>query len=234
MNILVIAAHPDDEVLGCGGAIRRHADSGDTVNILFVCDGVGARKNVVNAKELQTRRDAALRAAKILGAATPQFLDFPDNRLDTTPLLNVVQAIEAVIEKVKPHTIYSHHAGDLNIDHALVSQAVLTACRPVEGTQIRRILNFEIPSSTEWASPRPETAFIPNFFIDIGPQLDQKLEALGAYSEEMRSFPHPRSEKAIRSLAYWRGANAGLAAAEAFSVTRIIDANYATQPKTAS
>ncbi|MBI08031.1 MAG: GlcNAc-PI de-N-acetylase [Rhodospirillaceae bacterium] len=222
MNILVVAAHPDDEVLGCGGTIRRHADAGDTVDILCVCDGVSARRGSANSDALVERRMAAKQAANILGAQEPKFLDFPDNRLDEIPLLDIVREIEATIEGLQPKIVYTHFVGDLNIDHTIVSRAVLTACRPLKGSNIERILNFEIPSSTEWASPQPFNSFTPQYFIDIDHQLEAKLAAIRAYEMEIREFPHPRSVQAIKALAHWRGATAGLSAAEAFHVERLI------------
>ena len=222
MSILVVAAHPDDEALGCGGAIRRHADAGDQVDILFVADGVGARQPHDIVPEKEVRQKAANDAAQILGAGPPQFLDFADNRLDAVPLLEVVKAIEGVVAALSPHTIYTHHSGDLNIDHGIVAQAVQTACRPQPGFVVRRILAFEVLSSTEWAIPRAEWVFLPQRFVNIVEQLDAKMAALDAYAEEMRAFPHPRSKQAVRSLAQLRGCAVGLEAAEAFAVIRDI------------
>lgn len=222
MSILVVAAHPDDEALGCGGAMRRHADAGERVDVLFVADGVGARGAADTGPEVEARRRAADAAAKVLGAERPRYLDFPDNRLDSIPLLDVVQAIESVIAEIAPDAIYTHHAGDLNIDHGVVARAVLTACRPQPGFGVQRIHAFEVPSSTEWAAPGPLAAFTPQRFVDISAQLDSKLAALEAYAVEMRPWPHPRSAKAVTALARTRGATVGLEAAEAFEVLREI------------
>jgi LmbE family N-acetylglucosaminyl deacetylase len=222
MTILVVSAHPDDEVLGCGGTIRRLTEAGKIVHLLFVCDGVGSRASDSIDEELGRRQTAARNAASILGAQEPRFLAFPDNRLDSVPLLDVVQTIEAVIGELKPETVYTHHTGDLNIDHALVARAVLTACRPLPGTFVRQVYSFEVASSTEW-NPAPDAAFLANRFVDISKTLDAKLQALDAYRAEMRPFPHPRSREAVTALAQVRGANAGLAAAEAFMVLRQIE-----------
>lgn len=218
MNILVVAAHPDDEVLGCGGAIARHADRGDHVDILFLTDGVGARGNGADAAVAE-RQGAAREAAGILGARTSQFLNFPDNRLDSIELLDVVQAIEAVL-KARPYdAVYTHWEGDLNIDHQVASRAVRTATRPVPGQSVRTVLSFEVASSSEWAFS-DEVAWQPNVAITITDQMARKLAALDAYGMEMREPPHPRSQEAVRALATWRGAQHGVAFAEVFTIVR--------------
>jgi LmbE family N-acetylglucosaminyl deacetylase len=216
-NILVVAAHPDDEVLGCGGAIAKHTAEGNKVDILFLADGEGARDNQA---DIQKRQNNALRASQALGAENPKFLNFSDNRMDQHDLLDIIQAIEGVIDQVKPETIYTHHRGDLNIDHSITHRAVMTACRPMEAQSVRRILSFEVPSSTEWQTPEMGLAFVPNWFVDISSHLEAKLEALKAYKDEMRAFPHPRSEEAIKALSKWRGASSGLLSAEAFRLER--------------
>src|SRR5215469_11970846 len=140
--VLAMVAHPDDEVLGAGGTLARHAAAGD---------GVSARGD--NSAAAKRRAKAAHKAASQLGAREPRFLGFRDNRLDSTDLLDVTQAIENIIAAVKPTVVYTHHAGDLNIDHVICHRAVLTACRPLPGCAIRRIYAMEVPSSTEWSAP---------------------------------------------------------------------------------
>jgi N-acetylglucosamine malate deacetylase 1 len=219
MKVLAMVAHPDDEVLGAGGTLARHAEVGDDVYIAFLTDGVSARKS---DQVVADRRAAAARAAaQMLGAVEPCFLDFPDNGLDSVPLLDLVKAVEDRLQKIAPHTIYTHHAGDLNIDHAICHRAVMTACRPLPDKSVRRILAMEVPSSTEWA-PEAAGSFVPTFYVDISATRGKKRRALQAYAEEMRSFPHPRSLEAISALEQWRGATAGLACAEAFMVLRDI------------
>jgi LmbE family N-acetylglucosaminyl deacetylase len=220
-TVLIVAAHPDDEALGCGGAIARHADAGDAVHILFVADGVGARGS--DKTELTARMTAAKSAAKILGAREPRFLNLPDNRLDTVPLLDIVQSIEREADPLQASIIYTHHGGDLNVDHRVTHQAVMTAFRPLPGRPARSIFGFETLSATEWSTASTGDAFRPNHFIDIGAQLDRKLAALDAYAAEMRPAPHPRSPEVVRALAVVRGSAAGLAAAEAFTVLRTIE-----------
>jgi len=220
-RILVVVAHPDDEVLGAGGTLARHAAAGDQVYIAFLADGVGARGNDKAAAE--HRATAARRAATILGAGKPHFLGFGDNRLDSVDLLDIIQAVERVVADSKPAIVYTHHAGDLNIDHGICHRAVLTACRPMPGSPVRAIYAMEVPSSTEWAAPSAGDAFLPSRFVDISAVQDIKRRALEAYAEEMRPFPHPRSFEAVEALAKWRGASAGLSAAEAFMVLRDIE-----------
>ena len=221
-SVLVIAAHPDDEALGCGGTMARLAAEGVNVHVAFLADGVGARpmSELEHDRALQQRREAGRQAASILGSHEPRFFDFPDNQLDTVSLLELAQAIEKAIEELAPDTVITHHGGDLNIDHRRVHDAVLTACRPQTGHPVRRIWCFEVASSTEWQSPGSAPAFTPNLFFDIESTLRQKLEALDAYEQEMRDWPHSRSIRAVEHLARWRGASVGHEAAEAFMVVR--------------
>jgi N-acetylglucosamine malate deacetylase 1 len=220
-RILAVVAHPDDEVLGAGGTLARHSANGDEVHIVFLTDGVGARGD--NKLAAEQRAKAARLAASRLSANEPHFLDFPDNRLDQVDLLDVTQKIEGVIREIAPTTIYTHHAGDLNIDHALCCRAVLTACRPLPGSTVRRIYAMEVASSTEWALPGAGQTFVPTRFVDISSYLETKRRALEAYAAEMRDFPHARSFESIAALATWRGASVGLRAAEAFVVIREVE-----------
>jgi len=225
-SILVLAAHPDDEVLGCGGTMARHAHEGDAVRVAFLGDGVSSRdRSDPDGKPLQgdiaARRAAAEAACGILGATIACFGDFPDNRLDTIPLLEVVKFVEALVAEHRPDTVLTHHGGDLNIDHRRAHQAVETACRPQAGRSVRTIACFEVPSSTEWRlAGGAAAAFVPNLFIDISQWLDHKLRALDAYAAEMREWPHPRSRRAVEHLARWRGATVGVDAAESYMLGR--------------
>ena len=219
---LVIAAHPDDEALGCGGTMARLAADGVNVHVAFLADGVGARPmpQEEHDRALQQRREACRQAATLLGVNEPRFFDFPDNQLDTVPLLELAKAIEKLITELRPDTVITHHGGDLNIDHRRVHQAVMTACRPQAGHPVRQIWCFEVPSSTEWQSPGTSPQFVPQLFIDIGATLNEKLKALEPYKREMRDWPHPRSLHAVEHLARWRGASVGFEAAEAFMLAR--------------
>jgi len=225
-RVLVIAAHPDDEVLGCGGIAARHTDAGDEVHVLIMAEGATARANVgegssAYAAERTALRAAAKAAAGILGSESLTFADFPDNRMDTVALLDVTKRVEQMIAEIKPGIVYTHHGGDLNIDHQIVYKAVLTACRPLPGSPVHAIYAFETVSSTEWASPDTDIGpFHPTRFVDISGQLERKLAALDAYAMEMRPSPHARSIENISALATHRGASVGMAAAEALMVIR--------------
>lgn len=220
-TVLVVAAHADDEVLGCGGTIARHVAEGDRIHIVFMADGVGSRK-MYRSDDLLCRNKARDEALKILGVTEWYALDFPDNRMDSVPLLDVVQALESIIEQVQPRRIYTHHHGDLNVDHRVTHQAVMTACRPVPGSSVREILTFEVMSSTEWVTPGV-SPFVPNAFVNITYYLTKKLDALAAYDMEMRPAPHSRSIAHIETLARHRGNCVGVEAAEAFETVKIME-----------
>ena len=225
-NVLVVAAHPDDEVLGCGGTIARHSAEGHAVHVLIMAEGATARHEKRNAANpaVALLEEAARRAAGILGAHEPRFAGFPDNRMDEAALLDVIKVVEATIAEIDPAVVYTHHGGDLNKDHRIVHEAVITACRPLPGAAVIRLCCFETPSSTAWASAAMDTGFRPNRFVNIDAQLGTKLAALDCYQAEMRTFPHPRSREAVTALARIRGATAGLSAAEAFvTIREIID-----------
>ena len=221
-SIVVIAAHPDDEILGAGGTMAKHCDEGDEVSVLIMGQGITSRHDGPNQGEGQSGlKEAAQKANALLGVKTCQVLDFPDNRMDGVALLEVVKPIEEFIARTDPRIIYSHHDNDLNVDHRITAQAVFTAARPLPESGVERILSFEVPSSTEWQFSGP--AFRPNWFTDISQQLERKLEALSCYESEMRPWPHARSVKAVEHLARWRGAAMGLEAAEAFSLGRAVE-----------
>jgi len=223
-SVFVVAAHPDDEVLGCGGSIARHADAGDHVHVLIVAEGATSRQQqrdrVQVDRELSDLVRAAQKAGEILGAKGVELLDLPDNRLDSIDRLDLIKLIEARIERYQPEIVYTHHAGDVNIDHRRLHEAVVTACRPTPGHSVKRLLSFEVASSTEWQPPGSAPAFQPNWFVDITDQLDRKRQALEAYASEMRPWPHARSIQALEHLARWRGAQVGVEAAEAFCLLR--------------
>lgn len=226
VNVLVVAAHPDDEVLGCGGTIARHSAAGDEVSILIVAEGATSRDAAGDATArvaaLSGLRVAATDAAAVLGARPPRLGDLPDNRLDTVAMLDVVKVVEEAMRRESPTVVYTHHGGDLNVDHRVVFKAVLTATRPLPDSSVRAVYAFETLSSTEWSVPAIGPPFVPNHFVDISDHLKHKHEALRCYASEMRLFPHSRSHEAVEALARLRGAGSGLAAAEAFAVVREI------------
>lgn len=219
-SVLVVAAHSDDEVLGCAGTIARHVESGDQVTVVFMTDGVSSRLNS-NAELGEIRNDAAINALNILGVESVHSYAFPDNKMDSVPLLDVAQAIEKVLNVCNPNIIYTHFPHDLNVDHQVTHQAVLTACRPQYWSSVKEIYTFEVLSSTEWNS-RALIQFSPQKIVNITDFWDKKLMALKCYSNEMRDFPHSRSYECVEALAIYRGATFGLNKAEAFSVERQI------------
>lgn len=217
MNVLVIAAHMDDEVLGAGGAIARHTAAGDTVTICICC------RRAYQHRFPQRRREedeaAARRAAAVLGCRRVRFLRLPDERLDEG-LLSVIVPLEACVAQVRPSVVYTTHRGDNNQDHRAVFQATMVACRSIAVPKVPRLLCYEVLSSTEQAPPFPESAFQPNFYVSIREVLPDKLRAMRAYQRELRAFPHPRSLKGIEVLAQQRGMEVGFEAAEAFMLIR--------------
>ena len=228
MNILIIAAHPDDEILGMGGTILKHTSNKDNVTIVYMATGITARRSTTEIKSnedkklqneiLELRKDA-LKAAKLLKVKDIKFYDFPDNQMDSITLLNVVKAIEKEIKIVKPDRIYTNHYGDLNVDHKIVSNATLTACRPLN-EHVKEIFSFEVLSSTEWSYPY---TFKPNYFVNIKKQLSKKIDAMKMFKDESRSFPHPRSPENIKFVAGRWGSVSGFEAAEAFEIIRKIE-----------
>lgn len=224
-TIAVIAAHPDDEVLGCGGTIAKFALFGCDIQVLFLADGVSSRyPNQDLSKwehELIKRRTSAKNASREMGLeSSPVFLDFPDNSLDSIPLLVITREIEAFLKLRNPSLILTHFPEDLNIDHAVVARATLTAARPGVLATTPDIWCFEIPSSSELAMNTSARGFTPNTFVDISQTLGTKMRAIESYEYEMREHPNPRSTIAMESLITWRGASICVPAAEAFVVAR--------------
>ena len=215
----MIAAHSDDEALGCAGTMAKHVAAGDEVHVVFMTDGVGSRNTVEN-KSGERRKSAEL-VAKILGVSSMVNFDFPDNKMDSIPLFDIVQVIAEVIEKIQPCVVYTHHVGDLNIDHQITHKAVMTACRPQPGFCVKEIYAFEVLSSTEWQTCDVHP-FLPNKFVDVSEYMKVKEKALYTYSDEMRAAPHSRSVENIVRLNQFRGNCVGYQYAEAFSVIRIV------------
>lgn len=219
-KILVIAAHPDDEVLGAGGIIAKHVDEGDEVYCLILGQGMMSRNGVTEENITKLRQDAQT-ASEILGFKEINFSSFPDNSFDSVPLLEIVKEVENYLEKIKPQVIYTHYENDLNVDHRLTFQAVLTACRPCNEFCPKEIYSFEILSSTEWQS-KVHNTFHPNFYVNIKDTVVRKKEALKRYKSEIREYPHSRSSEGVEILARYRGLEAGFEFAEAFCLVRKI------------
>lgn len=229
MNVLVVAAHPDDEILGCGGSIAKHVALGDLVHVLIIAEGATSRvtSQVEHDlfSELANLRNAAQEASSILGVSSCTLAGLPDNRLDSIDRLDLVQLIESHVILTKPEIVYVHHSSDLNVDHRRIHESVVTACRPLPNATTKTIISFETLSSTEWQSTSFGTFFNPNYFVDISPYLETKLLALKCYQSEMRDWPHPRSYEAVRTQALYRGSQVGLHAAEAFVLIRSVVCN---------
>ncbi len=219
-KIVVVAAHPDDEILGCGGTIALHARAGDHVTVVIMCEGESLRYG----KKGVGQRDQAMRAAKELGIEDLQLLGFPDQRLDTITLTELITPLERIFRELRPTIIYCQHGGDLNRDHQLVFQSVLVAGRPCE-EYIESIYAFDTASSTEWAYPR---TFIPDTWIDISSTLETKLAAMSCYESEVRSYPHPRSLEALKHRAKAWGNQCCMDAAEVYLTVRRVLRNGQT------
>jgi len=222
-KILVVVAHADDEAIGCGGTLLKHNDNGDEIRIIYMTDGVGARSNEATSETTATsqqRLSAQQQACQQLSINKYYNFDFPDNRMDQVALIDIAQVIEPIVSEFQPTIIYTHHGGDLNVDHRIVHQAVLTACRPQPDVSIKKILTFEVNSSTEWASVSMSAPFIPNYFVDITEYQSEKQELLKKYQQEMKAYPHTRSIKGIQNLNLSRGSQVGVHCAEAFLLIR--------------
>ena len=184
-SVLAVVAHPDDEILGCGGALAKHINSGDSVAVLIMADGESSRLTDIEqdaAKKIITRQNNALSANLIIGVNQVKLMNFADNRMDGEALLDIVRVIENEINIHGPEIVYTHCSKDVNIDHTLVHEAVVVATRPQPGHPVKTLLFFEVPSSTEWRPGSSRPAFAPEWFADISDSLEQKLKALAAYS----------------------------------------------------
>ena len=224
-KILIIAAHPDDEVLGCGGTITRLVREGKEVHIVILANGLTSRAKFEESKSpelLKQHHQRARQAGSLMGASSVQVLGFPDQKLDAMPLLEITQAIEREIERIQPDTIFTQHGGDLNQDHVITYRATLTATRPMAGGCVRCVYAYEVPSSTEWSFQRFAPHFQPSVFFDIADTLEVKIAAMQVYESEARDFPHPRSPRALQAIAHRWGSVVGLDAAEAFELVREI------------
>jgi LmbE family N-acetylglucosaminyl deacetylase len=223
MRVLCIAAHPDDEVLGCGGTLARLAAEGHEVFIAILGEGVTSRydrRELADARLLHELHGNSHRVAALLGAKDLILFKLPDNRFDTVPLLDLAKIVEGLVEKLQPAWVFTQHGGDLNIDHQQVFRATLTGTRPMAGSVVRTVLAYEVPSSTEWAFGQFSPPFRPTTFFDISATLDVKVKAMQLYESEARPFPHPRSPEALRAAAQRWGSVVGLKAAEAFQLVR--------------
>ena len=226
MKILIIAAHPDDEVLGCGGTIARLSRAGHNVSVVLLGEGVTSRwknRKAGSSAQIKSLADQSRQAAEILGVSELTLYKYPDNRFDTVPLLDIVKTIESHIDNTKPQIVYTHHGADLNIDHSITVRAVLTATRPTAACPVKQLYAFEVPSSTEWVFHQMGTSFHPNVFMDVTETLETKIDAIKAYKMEIKQFPHPRSIELLQINAQKWGSTIGVHAAEAFELIRHIE-----------
>lgn len=223
-KILAIVAHPDDEIIGVGGTLIKHAERGDEVHVLILGDGKTSRatSNQAQKKQIELSKKETKKALSVIGVRSYTRLDLPDNRFDSIPLLEIVKKVSKVVADLRPDIIFTHHYGDLNIDHRRTFEAAVTVCRPIE-VAVEKIILFETLSSTEMAGPAPKDAFLPNYFVDIHKELNKKLAAMSAYKSELRAFPHPRSLETIKNNALVWGSKVNRKAAEAFVLFRGID-----------
>lgn len=219
-NVLVIAPHPDDEVLGCGGIIKKITTEGDKVLVLIVSRG---KKELFSEDRITNVRQEALNAHEILGVWETKFLDFPAPDLDMVSLAEMARSIAIVIQDYNIGTLYLPHRGDIHHDHKAVFNAGLVAARPTGRNSVKRIYSYETLSETEWAAPFGDDSFIPTRFVDISDVFNSKLNAMKCYKSQLRDFPNPRSLKGIETLASLRGCNVGFNYAEAFMTIRIIE-----------
>lgn len=222
-KILVVASHPDDEILGCGGTIARLVSEGHEAHTLILGEGITSRdtdkSSLEQAEELKNLRRDAERANKLIGVKNTIIYNLADNRFDSVPLLEVVKVIEKCKEEIKPDIIFTQYGRDLNIDHQVTYQAVLVATRPIPSETVKEIYSFEVMSSTEWNFP---LSFSPDLFFDITKTIDLKKKAMDEYKTEIREFPHPRSVKSIELNAELWGVRVGVPMAEAFKTVRSI------------
>ena len=238
MKVLVIVAHPDDEVLGMGGTLRKLSVKNHDIKVVFLATGIAARrsdkfrnetkyeinKTLIKKMEEQIKklRLDAKRALKILGIKNIEFFDFPDNEMDMVSNLEITKTIENIIKKFKPDVIYTHTKNDINVDHRAIFNATITATRPSTRVNVRKVICFEVPSSSEWNFG---DTFSPNIFVDIKRELSYKKKAIQTYKTELKKFPHPRSANSLDIIAKRWGTVSGFEASEAFELIRELDDN---------
>jgi N-acetylglucosamine malate deacetylase 1 len=215
-NVLIVVAHPDDEILGCGGLIAKNNQLYN-YHVLILTDGTAGR---YDESQQQALISAVKKANNIVGTHHFHIEKFPNQGLDTLPLTEIAQCVEHYIASIQPFQVYTHHIGDLNMDHRITHEAVKLACRPMPGQIVKELYSFYIASSTEWNMIENEQVFIPNTFVDIENVLDQKIKALACYQSENKVFPHPRSAKGLKVLAHYWGMMSGIECAEPFKLIR--------------
>lgn len=221
-KILVIAAHPDDEVLGMGGTIIKMVNMNCEVNVLIVTDGSSSqyRDEVDLQKIIDDKKKETLACARKLGVKNVYYGNLPDMKLDCTPHIVINKEIEKLVERLQPDTIFTHFWGDVNVDHQQVYKSTLVAVRPVMGQVVKELYCYRVPSSTEWTPCKADTMFVPNVFVDIKEEADLKYRAFAEYSTELREYPHPRSVQHLKELDIARGLEVGQGPTETFVLLR--------------
>ena len=225
---MIVAAHPDDELLGLGASMHKWIrEENVTTHVVILGEGITSRSEVRNVDEwkdvLEKHHQNMYSAAKIIGYHSVKSYNFSDNRFDSHALLDIVKVVEHEKENFQPDIILTHHGGDLNIDHQLTFQAVMTATRPMQEECVKAVITFETSSATEWQATCDPRTFTPNLFMEISEEdLQAKIDAMAAYQYETREFPHPRSAEALRIMAQYRGYTVGKKLAEAFQIIRIL------------
>lgn len=228
-RIMIIAAHPDDELLGLGATMHKLIKEENVqTHVIILGEGITSRSDVRNPqkweKELAIHKQNIENARRVIGYGSVNTYNFSDNRFDTHALLDIVKVVEHEKEQFCPDFIFTHHGGDLNIDHQMTFQAVMTAIRPMRDEQVKAVFAFETPSASEWQATCDPRHFMANFYMEISEtDLKAKCDAMAAYEFESRAFPHPRSSEALKILAQYRGYTIGKQLAEAFQIVRMIE-----------
>lgn len=227
----MVVAHPDDELLGLGATLHKLIKEYNvTSHVVILGEGITSRADRHDTKmweqELATHKNNIKSAQQAIGYHTVQAYDFPDNRFDTVALLDIIKVVENEKQRFSPAIIFTHHGGDLNVDHQLTFESVVTACRPMEHEQVQTIITFETPSGTEWRAPSDPRHFLPNLYIEVSrDDLEAKIKGMESYEFEKRNYPHPRSPEALIIQAQRWGVAVGAAYAEAFTIIRHISRN---------
>ncbi|MCS6979903.1 MAG: PIG-L family deacetylase [Flavobacteriales bacterium] len=219
LNVLILAPHPDDEVLGCGGIIARYASAGARVHVLVITRGI---PEIFPPEQIEETRRELAQAHELLGVCETRFLDFPAPRLDTIPHHQVADALRREVVRIRPDVMYIPHSGDIHADHKIVHHAAMVAARPRPPFTVKKVLSYETLSETDWALPVSSDAFMPNVFVDISAHLDRKLQALACYQSQILHGPPARAPENVEALARLRGSTIGVHAAEAFMLMREI------------
>lgn len=220
-KIMIIAAHPDDELLGCGGTVAKLIEEGYSAKTVILGRGMLARGKE-HEKHLEKHMENSKNANKEIGIDEIEIYDFPDNSFDTIPLLEIIKVVEKEITHYQPDIIFTHHGNDLNIDHRKTFEAVMTACRPQPGVINPKIYTFFIPSSTDWIDGDSLNSFVPNTYIDIEKQIDKKIKALSYYDTEMKEYPHSRSLESLKIFSKYWGNRVGMNYVEPLKLIREI------------